>query len=148
VHIQTANREYFARHHGSYHGSPVVSFALHEATKRLIAITIMHLPACIPPGENHANIDMEEPGDRRYDCRRDSLVRGKYVFSALRSEREYLHPGGTHTICPWKGVERYYGVVVDGQVNGDAAWNYSEPSSMAARTKDHAALWHGVKMEG
>ena len=48
--------------------------------------------------------------------------------------------------CPWKGEASYYNVVVDGQVNKDAAWYYPHPKDAAAEIKDHVAFWKGVKI--
>ncbi len=41
----------------------------------------------------------------------------------------------------------YYDVVVDGQVNKDAAWYYPTPKDAAKEIKGHVAFWHGVKVE-
>lgn len=46
-----------------------------------------------------------------------------------------------------KGVARYYDVVVDGDVNRDAAWYYPEPKAAAAEIKDRVAFWRGVRIE-
>jgi len=75
-------------------------------------------------------------------------IEGNMYFQLSAVKRECLHPSGTHTICPLKGVGKYDVVVVDVQVNSGAARNYSEPSNMAAHTRDQVALWHGVKVEG
>lgn len=74
-------------------------------------------------------------------------VEGNIYFplSAVRSE--FLRPSDNHTTCFWKGVARYYDVVVDGKVNENAAWYYPAPSAMAARIKDYVAFWHGVRVE-
>jgi len=50
----------------------------------------------------------------------------------------------------WNGAvlaESDQGVVVDGQINRDAAWYYAEPSEAAKPIKDHVAFWRGVKVE-
>jgi len=74
-------------------------------------------------------------------------VEENVYFPLSAAKREYLRPSGTHTRYFWKGIASYYDVVVDGQVNDDAAWYYPDPSSMAANIKDHVAFWHGVKVE-
>ena len=74
-------------------------------------------------------------------------VKGNVYFPLSAVKREFLLASNTPTRCFWKGIASYYDVVVDGQVNDDAAWYYPEPSSMAARIKDHVAFWHGVKVE-
>jgi len=74
-------------------------------------------------------------------------VEGNVYFPRSAIKDEYFKPSETHTVCPWKGTASYYDVVVDGQVNKDAAWYYPEPKEAAANIKDHVAFWHGVKVE-
>ncbi len=74
-------------------------------------------------------------------------VEGNVYFPLSAVKREFLRASNTRTSCPWKGIASYYDVVVDGQMNDDAAWYYPEPSSLAAHIKDHVAFWHGVKVE-
>lgn len=74
-------------------------------------------------------------------------VEGNVYFPPSAVNREYLRTSDTHTKCFWKGIASYYDVVVDGRVNGDAAWYYPDPSGLAANIKDHVAFWHGVKVE-
>jgi len=68
-----------------------------------------------------------------------------FPFSAVKSE--FLRSSDTHSSCMWKGVASYYDVVVDGQLNKDAAWYYPDTSKMAARIKNYVAFWHGVQVE-
>ena len=74
------------------------------------------------------------------------VVEGNHYFPADSINRAYFQPSDTHTTCPWKGEASYYDVVVDGQVNSDAAWYYPEPKEAAANIKDHVAVWKGVKV--
>ena len=74
-------------------------------------------------------------------------VEGNVYFPLSTVKSEFLRPSETRSQCVWKGMASYYDVVVDNQVNKDAAWYYPEPSSMAARIKNHVAFWHGVKVE-
>jgi uncharacterized protein (DUF427 family) len=74
------------------------------------------------------------------------VVEGNHYFPAVSINRAYFQPSDTHTTCPWKGEASYYDVVVDGQVNSDAAWYYPEPKEAAANIKDHVAFWKGVKV--
>ncbi len=75
------------------------------------------------------------------------VVEGNVYFppEAVRVER--LRASSTHTTCPWKGVASYYDVVVDGQVNKDAAWYYPEPKDAARNIRGHVAFWKGVQVE-
>ena len=78
---------------------------------------------------------------------RTKVVEGNQYFPPDAVRREHLRESSTHTTCPWKGVASYYDVVVDGEVNRDAAWYYPEPSAAAREIKDHVAFWRGVRVE-
>jgi len=75
------------------------------------------------------------------------VVEGNHYFPADSINRNYFQGSDTHTTCPWKGEASYYNVVVDGQVNKDAAWYYPEPKPAAKEIKDRVAFWRGVKVE-
>lgn len=75
------------------------------------------------------------------------VVEGNHYFPAEAVNREYFRDSQTHTTCPWKGEASYYDVVVDGEVNRDAAWYYPEPKPAASNIKDHVAFWRGVAVE-
>ena len=75
------------------------------------------------------------------------LVEGNVYFppSAVRSD--LLQPSDTTTVCGWKGQAHYCDVVVDGEVNRDAAWYYPEPEDAAGQIRGHIAFWRGVSVE-
>ncbi len=75
-------------------------------------------------------------------------VEGNKYFPPDAVQHGNLRPSATHTVCPWKGTASYYDVVVDGQVNKDAAWYYPDPKPAAANIKGYITFWHGVKGEG
>jgi uncharacterized protein (DUF427 family) len=75
------------------------------------------------------------------------VVEGNHYFPADAIKTEFFQESSTHTVCPWKGTASYYNVVVDGQVNKDAAWFYPDPKPAAAEIKDRVAFWRGVKVE-
>jgi uncharacterized protein (DUF427 family) len=74
-------------------------------------------------------------------------LEGNVYFPPEALKREYFRPSPRTSVCPWKGIARYYDVVVDGQVNAGAAWYYPDPKPAAARIKDHVGFWHGVTVE-
>ena len=74
-------------------------------------------------------------------------VEGNAYFPGASVKREFFKPSDTHTVCGWKGTASYYDVVVDGEVNKDAAWFYPDPKEAAANIKDFVAFWRGVKIE-
>jgi len=75
------------------------------------------------------------------------VVEGNQYFPPEAIDKQYFQESNTHSTCPWKGEASYYNVVVDGQVNKDAAWFYPNPKPAAAEIKDHVAFWRGVKVE-
>lgn len=75
-------------------------------------------------------------------------VEGNKYFPPSAVNAAYLRPSETHTFCGWKGTASYYDVVVDGQVNRDAAWYYPEVKPAAANIKGRIAFWRGVRVEG
>jgi uncharacterized protein (DUF427 family) len=76
------------------------------------------------------------------------VVEGNQYFPPDAVKPEHLRPSATHTTCPWKGVASYYDVVVNGEVNRDAAWYYPEPKEAARNIAGHVAFWRGVKVDG
>ncbi len=75
------------------------------------------------------------------------VVEGNHYFPPDTIDKQYFQESSTHTTCPWKGEASYYNVVVNGQVNKDAAWYYPAPKPAAAEIKDHLAFWRGVLVE-
>jgi uncharacterized protein (DUF427 family) len=75
------------------------------------------------------------------------LVEGNVYFPLDAINPQYFRSSNTHTVCYWKGTASYYNVVVDGQVNGDAAWYYPTPKEAAREIAGYVAFWHGVKVE-
>jgi uncharacterized protein (DUF427 family) len=75
------------------------------------------------------------------------VIEGNHYFPPDSVKRQCLEHSDTHTFCPWKGEASYYDVVVNGEINRDAAWYYPEPKPAAAQIKDHVAFWHGVTVE-
>jgi uncharacterized protein (DUF427 family) len=72
------------------------------------------------------------------------VVENNHYFPPSAIKREHFRPSETHTICSWKGEASYYDVVVDGQVNKDAAWYYPHPKDAAENITDRVAFWKGV----
>jgi uncharacterized protein (DUF427 family) len=75
------------------------------------------------------------------------VVEGNSYFPPDAIHREYFRASDTHSTCPWKGLASYYDVVVDGQVNKDAAWYYPEPKPAASNIRGYVAFWRGVDVE-
>ena len=74
-------------------------------------------------------------------------VEGNQYFPPDAIKQEYFQSSSTHTICPWKGEASYYNLVVNGEVNKDAAWFYPSTKPAADEIKGYVAFWKGVKVE-
>jgi uncharacterized protein (DUF427 family) len=78
------------------------------------------------------------------DSHETIVVEGNHYFPPDAVNVEFFRPSSTHTICSWKGDCSYYDVVVDGQVNPDAAWYYPAPKEAAQKIAGYVAFWKGV----
>ena len=74
-------------------------------------------------------------------------VEGNQYFPPDAINRQFFQESNTHTMCGWKGEASYYNIVVDGQVNNDAAWYYPSTKPAADEIKGYVAFWRGVKVE-
>ena len=74
------------------------------------------------------------------------VVEGNHYFPIESANRALLRDSESHTVCPWKGTASYYDVVVDGDVNSDAAWYYPEPKDAAKEIRGRIAFWRGVRV--
>ena len=73
-------------------------------------------------------------------------VEGNQYFPPDSINSEFFQPSTTHTVCGWKGTASYYDIVVDGEINGDAAWYYPETKQEANEIKGYIAFWKGVEV--
>jgi uncharacterized protein (DUF427 family) len=73
-------------------------------------------------------------------------VEGNSYFPVEAVNKEYLKASDTETVCHWKGRASYYDLQVDGTLNQDAAWYYSEPMPLADGIKGRVAFWKGVQV--
>jgi uncharacterized protein (DUF427 family)/glutaredoxin len=74
------------------------------------------------------------------------LVEGNAYFPMSAVRPGALTPTRTTSVCPWKGLARYYTVTVDGVELPDAAWSYPHPLPFARRVKGRIAFWGGVEV--
>jgi len=75
------------------------------------------------------------------------MLEGNHYFPANSTNRDYFRESDNHTTCPWKGQASYYDILVDGEVNKDAAWYYPEPKDAANNIRGRIAFWKGVVVE-
>ena len=74
------------------------------------------------------------------------VVERNYYFPPDSINREYFRKSDKQSTCFWKGVASYFDIVVDGNVNKDAAWYYADPGKRARQIKDYIAFWKGVEI--
>jgi uncharacterized protein (DUF427 family) len=75
------------------------------------------------------------------------VVEGNHYFPPASIDRDYFSESDTHTTCPWKGEASYYNILVNSEVNKDAAWYYPNPKEAASNIKNRIAFWEGVVVE-
>ena len=75
------------------------------------------------------------------------MVEGNHYFPEASVNRQFISFSNHKTSCAWKGQASYYSLLVNGEMNTDAAWYYPEPKYEAESIKDRVAFWKGVKIE-
>lgn len=74
------------------------------------------------------------------------VVDGNHYFPPSSIRSEYFRESDAHTVCGWKGTASYYDVVVNSEVNEQAAWYYPDPKSAADNIKGYVAFWKGIQV--
>ncbi|MDX1620867.1 MAG: DUF427 domain-containing protein [Nitriliruptorales bacterium] len=74
------------------------------------------------------------------------VVEGNHYFPPESVDLSVLEDSDRTTVCGWKGTAQYKDVVVDGEVNPNAAWYYPDPKRAARKITGYYAFWHGVKV--
>ena len=74
------------------------------------------------------------------------LLEGNHYFPAESVDWGRLSPTRTRTLCPWKGLARYYTVTASGQEGRNVAWSYPHPWPWIGRIRGHVAFWGGVEV--
>ncbi len=75
------------------------------------------------------------------------LVEGNHYFPADAVNRQFTSFSNHKTMCSWKGQASYYSLIVNGDMNIDAAWFYPDPKPEAESVRDRVAFWKGVVVE-
>ena len=75
------------------------------------------------------------------------IVDGETYFPPESVDHTYLRESRTQTGDPRKGVATHYDVVVDGEVNHDAARIYPAPKPEAEEIAGYVAFCKGVTIE-
>lgn len=75
------------------------------------------------------------------------IVDAQIYFPPESVDRTYLRESMTQTASADKGVASYFDVVVDGEVNADAAWFHASPKPQAEEIAGYVAFGKGVEVE-
>jgi uncharacterized protein (DUF427 family) len=75
------------------------------------------------------------------------VLEGNQYFPESSLNRDYVTFSNHKTSCAWKGQASYYSLIVNGELNCDAAWYYADPKPEAEAIKGRVAFWKGVKIE-
>ena len=73
-------------------------------------------------------------------------IEGNHYFPESSVNRSFITFSNHKTSCAWKGQASYYSLIVDGEVNTDAAWYYADPKPEAANITGRVAFWKGVSV--
>jgi uncharacterized protein (DUF427 family) len=73
-------------------------------------------------------------------------VEGNAYFPAESLDQQHIQASTHRSHCGWKGEAHYYDLVVDGEVNANAAWFYPDPKPAAAEIRGRVAFWKGVQV--
>lgn len=78
-------------------------------------------------------------------------IEGNIYFPPNSLKREFFRESDTHTTCHWKGLANYYTIVVEGEINEDAAWYYEKPKDGSVQKvgsdfANYVAFWKGVEV--
>ncbi len=74
------------------------------------------------------------------------VVERNHYFPRDTVADAHLQPSDHTSVCPWKGTASYFHVVVNGELNRDAAWTYLQPKPAAAEIQGRVAFWRGVQV--
>ncbi len=75
------------------------------------------------------------------------VVEGNHYFPRDAIKSDNFRASVTTSTCPWKGEAAYFDVVVNGEVNKDAAWHYDAPKAAAENITGRVAFWRGVSVQ-
>ena len=75
-------------------------------------------------------------------------VEGNAYFPRAALRPDVIRASSHTSMCPWKGIAKYYTLEVNGKTNPDAVWYYDEPKQAAENIRGRIAFWKDVKITG
>jgi uncharacterized protein (DUF427 family) len=74
------------------------------------------------------------------------VVEGNHYFPPGSVNSEYLTLTQARSLCPWKGVARYYTLEVEGEKRRHVGWTYRHPFPWVRKIRNHVAFWNGIEV--
>jgi len=74
------------------------------------------------------------------------MIGGNHYLPEASVNRQFIRFSNHKTSCSWKGQASYYSIMVNSELNPDAAWYYVDPKEAAANIKGYVAFWKGVQV--
>ncbi len=74
------------------------------------------------------------------------VVEGNHYFPPESVHWDRLEPAYLRSVCPWKGLARYYTVNARGRSERHAAWSYRRPFPWIREIRGHVAFWGDVEV--
>ena len=77
---------------------------------------------------------------------RTVVVEGNHYFPPESVKWERLRATPRRSLCPWKGIARYYTATTADGENRNAAWLYARPYPWISKIRGHVAFSKGVEL--
>jgi uncharacterized protein (DUF427 family) len=74
------------------------------------------------------------------------LLEGNHYFPPESVDWDHLTATPMRSVCPWKGLARYYTVKAGDREGRNAAWSYPRPWPWIRKIRGHVAFWGGVEI--
>ena len=74
------------------------------------------------------------------------LVEGNHYFPENALQQQHFTFSNHKSMCPWKGQATYLSLLVNGELNPEAAWTYADPKPEADMVRGRVAFWKGVQI--
>jgi uncharacterized protein (DUF427 family) len=71
---------------------------------------------------------------------------GNHYFPPNSIKPEFFLSNSHQTTCQWKGIASYNDVMVNGDVNRNAAWYYQNQKPAANYIREFVAFWQGIQV--
>ncbi|MBF8961900.1 DUF427 domain-containing protein [Pontibacter sp. FD36] len=81
------------------------------------------------------------------ESERTVKVGGKHYFPPNEVNHQYLEESRTHTTQEGMGEASFYHVKVNGEVELDAAWSYTNPEKKAEEVRSYIAFTDVVELK-